>query len=376
MQHERLGVPVPADGVLDPVGGGGRDLGKLSEPSAPFAGPAALARPLRRGLVDRGVCAQAGGDRHLSRQSAPRLGGVRGVADDIDPTAGQPLGEQIDHLPCHRGLARPLRVGLVDLGVLAAAWPPEPEQDRQAHGPLKERQPDADPNDHPVVAPRDRRLLAVGGRVVMVEAAIHLSPPALQERVVDRDRDRLPLREEPLHDQPGKRQPQLIGLPPRPAEEPVRARVLPHPRQTRADEHPAHRPPTRLAHLADQQRPERLKRRLRETRSQQGQQPVQRNGNMKEHRRRLSWAAATGLASDAASGYGQPTLRGHRRCSSQPPPRQPTPTGRPGPTQTPAAAQLTGSKVPKSRPLVAVLEVPLGLSDRRMATSTGSKPVT
>ncbi|MGA2013984.1 MAG: DNA/RNA helicase domain-containing protein [Solirubrobacteraceae bacterium] len=39
---------------------------------------------------------------------------------------------------------------------------------------------------------------------------------------------------------------------------------------------------------------------------------------MQEHRRRLSWAAATGLASDAASGYGQPTLRGRRRCSSRP----------------------------------------------------------
>ena len=31
------------------------------------------------------------------------------------------------------------------------------------------------------------------------------------------------------------------------------------------------------------------------------------------------------------------------------PPRRPTPTGRLGPIQTPAAAQLTGSKVPKSR---------------------------
>jgi hypothetical protein len=88
--------------------------------------------------------------------------------------------------------------------------------------------------------------------------------------VVDRDRDRLSLRDEPLDDHGGEHQPQLIGLPLRATEESVRARVLPHPRQARADEHPAHRPPPRLAHLADQQRPERLKRRLRETRSQQG----------------------------------------------------------------------------------------------------------
>ena len=182
----------------------------------------------------------------------------------------------------------------------------------------------------------------------MVQAAIHLSPPALQERVVDRDRDRLPFRVEPLHDQAGNRQPQLIGLPPRPAEEPVRARVLPHRRQARADEHPAHRPPTRLAHLADQQRPERLKRRLRETRSQQGQQPV-------PAKREHEGASAAPLV--GSHGAEESTRRGIRiwtvHASRPPPvllptpPRRPTSTGRLGPIETRAAAQLTGSKSAK-----------------------------
>jgi hypothetical protein len=68
-------------------------------------------------------------------EAAPRLGRIRSATDDIDPAAGQALGEQIDQFPCHHGLPWPLGIRLVSLGVLGAPRPPQPEQDRQADGP-------------------------------------------------------------------------------------------------------------------------------------------------------------------------------------------------------------------------------------------------
>lgn len=70
------------------------------------------------------------------------------------------------------------------------------------------------------------------------------------------------------------------------AEETVSASVTPNPGLSRAHEHPGDPPQPCLRDLAnDQARPERLKRRLREARRKEGQQPLQRSGNIHEHRR-------------------------------------------------------------------------------------------
>jgi hypothetical protein len=215
-QLERLGVAVATNGVLDPSGGGvSGDLGELGQSGSPFAWSAALAGARRSPGVERGVGAQPGCDRDPISEPAPCLGGVCGVAHHIDLAAGQPGAEQTGHLPCQLGLSRPLRVRLVGLGVLRAAGLPEPEEHRQADGALQERQLDADPDHDPVVAPRDRRLLAVGGRAVMPEAGVDLAPQPMQKSVIDGHQHSCVGRAESLHDQLRDPQSKLVHRPPR-----------------------------------------------------------------------------------------------------------------------------------------------------------------
>jgi len=115
----------------------------------------------------------------LTRPGRPRAALVaRRVADYVDRAVLQAVGEQVDHLPCQRGLRAPLRVRSVG-GDVPALGLPEAEQDRQADRAVKEHGPHDDPDRHPVVAPRRHRLLAVGGRVVMPEAAVDLAPAAV-----------------------------------------------------------------------------------------------------------------------------------------------------------------------------------------------------
>jgi len=122
---------------------------------------------------------------------------------------------------------------------------------------------------------------------VVPEAGVDLAPEAVQQRVVDHDHQRHPRVEQPRDDHVQDPQAELVGTPARIGEETMRAGVMDHPRQPRADEHPADRPQPRLGNLARDQGPEGLKSGLREARSEKGQQPIQRSGNMQEHRRRL-----------------------------------------------------------------------------------------
>ena len=95
-----------------------------------------------------------------------------------------------------------------------------------------------------------------------------------------------------------QRQPELVGVPAPAGEEVVRAAVMPHPGQPRGLQHPRHRAVADPADEPDHQHAERLKRRLREARRQQGQQPGKRSGNLTHG--------------------GDPPVRGPRPASSTP----------------------------------------------------------
>jgi hypothetical protein len=73
----------------------------------------------------------------------------------------------------------------------------------------------------------------------MPEAAEHPPSPALRQRVVDRDHERLIGPEQTRDDHLSHHQAQLIHAPASVAEEPVRASVMPDLRQPRAEQHPA-----------------------------------------------------------------------------------------------------------------------------------------
>jgi len=95
-------------------------------------------------------------------------------------------------------------------GDLFAFGLPEPEHDRQAQRPLEEREPHDDPDDDPVVAPRERGPVTVRGRVVMPEAGVDPAAQPVQQRVVDRDQHRRARLAQPLADQHRETQPELI----------------------------------------------------------------------------------------------------------------------------------------------------------------------
>jgi hypothetical protein len=72
--------------------------------------------------------------------------------------------------------------------------------------------------------------------------AVNLAPQPVQQRVVDRDNDRLAGLRQALGDQLRHSQPELVDRPARVAEEAVRAGVMPDPRQPGADQHSRNRP--------------------------------------------------------------------------------------------------------------------------------------
>ena len=227
------------------------------------------------GREDGGVGAEPRGERDVRGHTPPRLGGVGGIPDQIDRPSGKPRGEQIDQFPGQLWLPGPLGVGFALRDLLAARLP-EPEQHRQAHRALEEREPHDDPDHNPIVAPSYRRPVAVGGRVVVPEAAVDLPAQTVQKRVVNGDKHRRARLDEPLDDQHRQPQPELVHRPASLAEEPVRAAVMPHPRQPRPHKHPSDGPKPRLRNLADHKHSERLERRAGETRTKQEQQRIQR----------------------------------------------------------------------------------------------------
>jgi hypothetical protein len=111
-------------------------------------------------------------------QAAQVIPDIGGVTDGVHLTAGVAGGDQFDHHP--------------GVGELAcAAGMPQPGQDRQAHRPGQKRHHHNHTGDHPAVAEPDR-LGPLGGAVVVPEHPEHLAARALEQGVVDDDRDRGP----------------------------------------------------------------------------------------------------------------------------------------------------------------------------------------
>jgi hypothetical protein len=152
---------------------------------------------------------------------------VGGVAHDVDAAVRKCLRQNRDQLTGqpHRGV-----------GALAA---PEPEQDRQAHRMRAERQQDNDAQDHPAVAAAER-VGVLRGAVVGPERAEDLRPPAPDQGVVDDHLDRRCLAEQPIHDQPGQRQPEPVGIPGVAGKEPARGVKRHHSGGPRPGEHAHH----------------------------------------------------------------------------------------------------------------------------------------
>jgi hypothetical protein len=128
----------------------------------------------------------------------------------------------------------------------------------------------------------------------------------------------------------------------------ARAAVIPERREPAADQHPRDRPQPGRGDLANDHRPERLKRRAGEARREQEQKLLQRRWDA-EHRRQPPWAAANGPPIRPRKWREQPTLRGTRRCSFTPPlsVRSATPSAhpaRPAPPRRPPRRTLKSAK--------------------------------
>ncbi len=166
--------------------------------------------------------------------------------------------------------------------MLIVLGPEEPEQDRQADRPTAQAlKLDHQDDDHPTVAPAGAPPGPFGlGAVVQVVRAPHPPPRAAEQRVIDGQADRRARLDEHRDQKVGQPQAQLVGLPARPGEEVVRATVMPHAGPPGGLQHARDGAVADAAGEPDHQHAERLKRRLRETRSQQGQQPGKRSGNL------------------------------------------------------------------------------------------------
>ena len=180
----------------------------------------------------------------------------------------------------------------------------------------------------------------------MVEAAPHPPAPALQQRVIDRDHAAACRDLSTARRSAPRSAAQLIGRPVR-----LRRRTgargecsqtRREPSSQRASLHTVRDPVCET--WPSNQRSERLKRRLRETRRRAGATTRPANlGTCRSIGGDLSWAAATGLAPDRGiRSCDNPPLRGSRRCSfcvlARPTAQQPRPLTPPRlPTHAPRA---------------------------------------
>lgn len=138
------------------------------------------------------------------------------------------IAHRVDLLVAERFLQRGDHVaGQLDRGCGAFAGP-EPKQHRQADWVAAKRQPHHDPSDHPPVAPTEFGR-SLRGAVVSPKRVVDLFAPAAKQGVIDGDGDRRVGVEQPVDDQPGDRQPELIGVPTVVGEEPA-CRVKRHQR--------------------------------------------------------------------------------------------------------------------------------------------------
>jgi len=136
----------------------------------------------------------------------------------------------------------------------------------------------------------------------------------VEQGVVERDGQRTG-QGEPVDDEPGQGQADLVGRPAGLREEPVRPVMRPQRRQARADEHPAHRPPPGRGQHPHDQGPEHPERRRGETRPETLQQHRERNRyrDVREHRRPLfrvgSGSADARLTSPPSRAFTSPPRR-------------------------------------------------------------------
>jgi hypothetical protein len=125
-----------------------------------------------------------------------------------------------------------------------------------------------------------------------------LSSPPPEQRVIDEDLRRLPVRDQQRDHHLRGAWSQVIGVPSGTGEEIVRPVVRPQPRQARPGQHPAHRPHPGLREETAGEHGERTERRRSEQRREHGQQRHQRRRQrqrcIQEHRRGSVPAAVSG----------------------------------------------------------------------------------
>jgi hypothetical protein len=163
---------------------------------------------------------------------------------------------------------------------------PQPGQHRQAHRAGQKRQLHHDAGHDPAVAEPDG-FRALRGAVVMPRHPKYLLARPLEQRVVDRDRERGARGKQSGHDQIDQGQSQRITRPTGVAEQSVRAAVMPHPIQPGAGEHPTHRSTPGLRDQTNDQPDEGLECGSGEARAELGQKTGQRarGGGPGRHRR-------------------------------------------------------------------------------------------
>jgi hypothetical protein len=133
---------------------------------------------------------------------------VGGIAHSVDLLVRERFFQRGDHV-----------AGQLDRGCGALAGP-EPKQHRQADWVAAKRQPHHDPGDHPAVAPTEFGR-SLRGSVVGPKRVVDLFAPAPKQGVIDGDGDRRAGVEQPVDNQPGDSEPELIGVPTVVGEEPA-----------------------------------------------------------------------------------------------------------------------------------------------------------
>ncbi len=149
---------------------------------------------------------------HPSRQSLPRLAGVRAVAHDLDDPSRETLEDHVDQDPRELWLGGSDRVQLGTRRVLRAE---QPEQDRQPDLAATEARKLNDERDHdPAVPPPSPLPGPFRLRAVMkVVRAEHPPAGAAEQRVIDREPQRAVRLDEHRHQEVQQRDPDLVGIP-------------------------------------------------------------------------------------------------------------------------------------------------------------------
>ena len=271
-----VGASVPADPCLAPPArqrGAGGKVGGCAQPGPSGAGPPGPSRARWWQLVQHRGDLQPTGPRDPVLEVAEAFSHVGGVPDHVHDPVGVAGGDQLGQLA---------RVG--DLPGVPGS--PQPGQHRQTHRAGQKRQLHHDAGHHPAVAETDG-FRALRRPVVMPRHPEYFLAGPLEQRVVDRDRERRIRWEQSGHDQIGQGQSERITRPAGVGEQSVGAAVMPHLLQPGTGEHSTHRSTAGLRDQTDNQPDERMECRGGKARAELGQQTGQRArcGGAGKHRR-------------------------------------------------------------------------------------------